>query len=139
MATEPSGAACVVTRDGVTVGQFDSTPAFFRVEKTRDDIVIACTKPGFQETRCLNSSGYAAAGAANLLTGILTMGVGFAIDSASGADNKYESNVAFRLISEDSPPVDKTLICTDSAAEPVYKEDIDAARAEREAQRDRDD
>lgn len=128
VATEPTGAACAMQRAGVTIGEIPRTPGAVNVEKTKDDITIECALEGFQRTSCLNSSDYAGVGAANALLGILTMGVGFAIDSATGSDNKYESAVAMRMTPADAPTVEKTLLCTDDIEDPVYREDIDAAR-----------
>jgi hypothetical protein len=52
-------------------------------------------KDGYQQTTYLNHSGVAGATFGNIVLG---GGVGWAIDSASGADNKYESPVNMTLL-----------------------------------------
>jgi hypothetical protein len=52
----------------------------------------------------LNHSGVAGATFANILGGIVTGGIAWGIDSASGADNKYESQVNMTLLPVASMP-----------------------------------
>jgi len=119
VATDPEAAECSVMRNGVAIAVIPRTPGSVNIEKTKDDIQIVCRREGYRPTSCLNSSDYAGVGAANALLGVLTMGVGFAIDSASGADNKYESSVAIRLIPQDQSEETKTLLCTEDLDNPI--------------------
>jgi hypothetical protein len=64
------------------------------IEKTKHDINIECTKKGFESANYINKSGAAGATFWNLILG---GGIGWAIDSANGADNKYESPVKIIL------------------------------------------
>jgi hypothetical protein len=97
--TNPSGATCVFERQGMNIGMITSTPATLNVPKRKYDITIRCNKPGYQEASYLNHSGVTAVIAANIATDlVLTAGLSSIIDSADGADNKYDSAVNITMI-----------------------------------------
>ena len=92
--TNPPGASCVFTRNGVNIGTIPNTPALLTVEKRKYDITITCNKPGYAQATYLNHSGVSAAIAGNVAADIiLTAGLSSIVDSADGADNKYDSAV----------------------------------------------
>lgn len=99
--TNPSGATCALERmpEGV-IGQIANTPAGVTIKKTKYDIVIKCNKPGYQEATYFNKSGAAGATFGNIVAG---GGIGWAIDSASGSDNKYDSPVNVTLVPNQGP------------------------------------
>lgn len=92
--TNPPAAQCDLMRQNAKIASIASTPAASLVRKTKYDITIACQKPGYQTTTYLNHSGVAGATFGNLILG---GGIGWAIDSASGADNKYDGVVNMTL------------------------------------------
>lgn len=95
--TNPAGATCSLHRSGLTIGTVQSTPGSVVVKKTKEDITIKCTKPGFEEASLLNKSGMAGASFANVIGyGILPITV--LVDSASGADNKYDGQVSIEMV-----------------------------------------
>lgn len=81
--TNPAGAKCVLNREGASIATIDTTPAAVTVKKSKHDITVVCTKDGFQEATFVNNSGVAGATLGNIILG---GGIGWAIDSASGAD-----------------------------------------------------
>lgn len=85
--TSPEGANCKFMREGRVIGEIASTPGSVVVEKTKHDITVECTKAGYQKVTFINESGSEGATWGNIIAG---GGIGWAIDSASGADNKYE-------------------------------------------------
>lgn len=96
--TNPPGAKCVFERQGMPIGSIESTPNLLLIKKTKYDVLIRCNKPGYQEATYLNHSGLSALVGANIVTDvILTAGLSSIIDSASGADNKYDSAVNITL------------------------------------------
>ncbi len=101
--TNPAGASCTMNRNGVELNGVDQTPGAVTVDKTKHDIIIKCNKPGYQEATYYNNSGWeSGSGAAGIaLDVVLTLGVSSAIDSATGADNKYESPVNITLLPEE--------------------------------------
>ena len=101
--TTPAGASCTLSRNGVELNGVAEKPGGVMVDKTKHNIMIKCNKGGYQEATYYNSSGWeAGSGAAGIaLDVVLTLGVSSAIDSATGADNKYESPVNITLVPEE--------------------------------------
>lgn len=92
--TNPSGASCTLIRNDMPIGNVSPTPSAILIEKTKYDILIKCNKDGYEEATYFNKSGAAGATVGNI---ILAGGIGWAIDSATGADNKYDSPVNITL------------------------------------------
>src|SRR5947208_2016230 len=66
VATSPAAATCEFERQGQSIGSISTTPGTLSVRKDKHDILIKCTKPGYQETQYLNHSGTTATIAANV-------------------------------------------------------------------------
>ena len=94
VATDPSGANCVLKRQDAEIARVPSTPGSVRIQKTKYDITILCEKEGYQQAAYRNHSGADAATFGNILVGGL---VGWAIDSSTGSDNKYDNQVTIKL------------------------------------------
>jgi hypothetical protein len=75
------------------------TPSAILIEKTKYDIVIKCDKEGYQQTTYFNKSGAAGATFGNIVLG---GGIGWAIDSATGSDNKYDSPINITMLPEEN-------------------------------------
>lgn len=99
--TNPADASCVFLRNGQQIAKIDPTPGTVMVEKTKHDIIVECTKDGYQKATFINKSDVNAATFGNILIG---GGVGWAIDSATGSDNKYQATVSLTLVPEEAPP-----------------------------------
>jgi hypothetical protein len=93
--TNPAPATCGLYRQGTKIGEIASTPGSVLIKKTKYDITVLCVKDGYQQATYLNHSGAAGATFGNIVLG---GGIGWAIDSASGADNKYDSPVNLTLV-----------------------------------------
>ena len=93
--TNPAGASCTLLRNGSPIGTVSPTPSAILIEKTKYDILIKCNKEGFQEATYMNKSGAAGATVGNIILG---GGIGWAINSATGSDNKYDSPVNLSLV-----------------------------------------
>jgi hypothetical protein len=93
--TNPAGANCALKREGTTIARVNPTPGAATIKKTKDDITIVCDKNGYQEATYLDHSGIQDATFGNIVLGGL---VGWGIDSASGADNYYQSPVNLTLV-----------------------------------------
>ena len=92
--TSPEGANCALERENVVIGRVDPTPGAVVVKKTKHDIFITCKKTGYEDATYFNKSDVAGATVGNIILG---GGIGWAIDSASGADNKYTTPVNISL------------------------------------------
>jgi predicted small secreted protein len=97
--TNPPDASCSFERQGSQIGTIGSTPGTANIRKSKYDITVKCDKPGYQQAQYLNHSGTTATIAANVAADlILTAGISSIVDSADGADNKYDSAVNLTLI-----------------------------------------
>lgn len=99
--TTPQGASCDFQREGRSIGTIPATPGTLKVDRTKFDISIVCAKDGYETSTYLHKSGanVSGTGASILLTG----GVGWAVDSASGADNQYEAAVNITMLPKPPP------------------------------------
>jgi hypothetical protein len=99
VATTPPGAHCDFFRQNDKIAEVANTPGTADVRKLKYDITIKCHKDGYEEADYLNHSGVSAAIAGNVAADILlTAGVSSIVDSADGADNKYDSAVNITLV-----------------------------------------
>jgi hypothetical protein len=78
-----------VDRDGQRVSAL-STPGNFSVSKSRRDLTVSCSKEGYSPAVAQVESGFTGSTLGNILLG---GGVGLIVDAASGANNRYPSNV----------------------------------------------
>lgn len=99
--TNPPGASCALEREGGVIARVEQTPGGVTIKKTKHDITLKCNKEGYQEATYLNHSGAEGATFGNMVLG---GGIGWAIDSASGADNKYDGVVNLTLTPSNAAP-----------------------------------
>jgi hypothetical protein len=92
--SNPPGADCTLVRNGETIGSVH-TPSGVVVKKTKYDINVLCKKDGYQDGTAYLHSDAAGATFGNIILG---GGIGWAIDSASGADNKYTEHTTVTLV-----------------------------------------
>lgn len=71
------------------------TPSGLVIKKTKHDIDIVCGKEGYQRATATLTSDVESTTFGNLLIG---GAVGWAIDSATGADNKYDDIITVTLV-----------------------------------------
>lgn len=92
--TTPPGANCNLNRDGKFLAGVPQTPGTVKVEKTKDDIEVVCQKPQYTQAKENLDSGTDGWVFGNVLLGGL---IGWGVDSAVGADNKYPEKVAINM------------------------------------------
>ena len=90
-------------REGNVIARVNPTPGTVKISKTKHDITVDCTKEGFQKASYFNKSDIAGMTVGNLILG---GAIGWAIDSATGSDNKYTSAVHIELVPKDAAPAD---------------------------------
>lgn len=94
VATEPTAATCTMTRQSETVGAIPLTPGSVTISKSRRDLDVACTKPGYQTATETVHARFVGTTFLNLLLGGV---VGFIVDASSGANNVYPADVRMAL------------------------------------------
>ncbi|MBL4802407.1 MAG: hypothetical protein JKY45_10980 [Emcibacter sp.] len=94
MHTNPEGAECILTREGQQLRKV-VTPDNVRVSKLKHDIYVKCSMKGFHDSTAHINSGTQGSVFGNILLG---GGIGWAIDSARGADNKYADVVTVPMV-----------------------------------------
>ena len=100
--TNPPGASCVLNRQDGQLGTVAPTPGSVTVRKTKYDITIVCDKEGYQQATYRNHSGVEGMTVGNLIVG---GGIGWAIDSSTGSDNKYDGVVNITMTpTGEAPP-----------------------------------
>ena len=99
--SSPPGGHCDLTRKGEHVATLDRTPGSVKVDKTKNDILLTCTLAGYQDASADLESGSGVGTFGNIILG---GGIGWAIDSATGADNKYPSSAQVQFIPLGAPP-----------------------------------
>ena len=101
--SQPTGAVCLLSRDGATVGSINPTPGTIEISRSKDVLQIECKKEGFLATSEFLTPEGTAGMAGNALISVLSLGIGavaVAIDSASGAAHEYPESVEIVLVPE---------------------------------------
>ena len=94
MHTNPEGAECTLTRKGDQLGKV-VTPGIINMRKLKYDIDVKCSMDGFYDSTAHINSGIQGSVFGNTILG---GGVGWAFDSAKGADNKYADVVTVTMV-----------------------------------------
>lgn len=116
--TTPTGALCNVDRQGSHLGTVADTPGSLRLDKSKNDITITCTKDGYQKTSITESPKFVGTTFGNIIAGGV---IGVAVDAASGANYEYPGNVHLDLATMEPSTTGATTIAptaTTSSAMP---------------------
>jgi hypothetical protein len=99
--SSPQGAQCLFKQADEVVGRV-TTPGSAEIKKSKNDLVIYCNKPGYESATFNNHSDFSIASLGNMVFGQFSF-VGNAVDSVSGANNKYDSTVFVTLKVAETP------------------------------------
>jgi hypothetical protein len=102
----PPGAQCELTKRGEHVATL-MTPATITVRKSKDDMLVTCKRDGYQDASAPLVSGYGVGTFGNIILG---GGIGWAIDSSTGADNKYPSSADVTMVPVGGPAAKPTTL-----------------------------
>ncbi len=94
VATTPPGASCEMGRAGTKLGTINPTPGSLRIDKSKNDIELTCTKDGYQQAKVTSSPNFTWATFGNLIFGGIP---GAVVDAATGANYKYPSEIKVEL------------------------------------------
>jgi len=104
--TNPPGASCELERQGEVVGRISDTPDMVKIRKSKFDLTVRCRKQGYRETVYIDRAGRSSQRTVSAVMDIwLPAGFLSAIDSADGADDKYEGWVTLILVPETNSAV----------------------------------
>lgn len=92
--SNPTDARCELLRAGQIIATVEHTPGVVKINKTKDDISVICKKQGYADSTQNAHSGNDGYTLGNI---ILSGGIGWAVDSAVGADNQYPDQVMVNL------------------------------------------
>jgi hypothetical protein len=98
--TTPPGARCFVDREGARLGEIGSTPGSMHLDKSKNDIVVTCSKPGYQTATVAQSPDFQGTTFGNIVLG---GGIGAIADAASGANYEYPKQVLLSLAPTEAP------------------------------------
>jgi hypothetical protein len=96
--TDPTGATCMLSRDGQQIAAVNPTPGTVMVGKASGAIAVACKKSGFQDAAGVLASTFQAMTFGNIIFGGI---IGVAVDAASGAMNEYPPMVTISMVPEE--------------------------------------
>ena len=94
IATEPPGASCTLTRQGLSVARIDPTPGIALVERGESDLLATCSKPGYETGHHSLPSDVSVMTLGNALFGGV---IGSFIDRSNGARYVYPDAVSLVL------------------------------------------
>ncbi len=94
VATTPAGATCEMDRAGTKLGMVNPTPGSLRIDKSKNDLDVTCSKPGYQQARTSTSPKFVGTTFGNIVFGGL---IGVAVDAATGANYEYPSEIKVEL------------------------------------------
>jgi len=94
ISTQPPGASCTVSREGVQLSAVLSTPGSVKIDKSKRDITVTCSKEGYQTTSVNYSSSFNGMTFGNIILG---GAVGAVVDASTGANYNYPKEVTMAL------------------------------------------
>jgi hypothetical protein len=94
---------CTLTSPGFGARNMKA-PGVVTIEKSKHNVSVNCAKEGYENGQAVIVSHFAAAAAGNILFGLSGIVVGGIVDAASGAGNKYDSQVNVVMVAKPEPP-----------------------------------
>ena len=128
VSTTPPGATCTVDRMGVRIGAIAQTPGSVRLDKSKNDLSVTCSKPGFQTANVTKAPSFGGATFGNILLGVIGGPVAVVVDAASGANYEYPGDIRLDLAAEAAPAMPPLALQVPVPA-PDLQEASDAAPA----------
>ncbi len=104
VSTTPPGASCTLDRMGTRIGAISSTPGSVRIDKSKNDLAVTCTKDGFQTATVAHAPSFGGATFGNIIAGGV---IGVVVDAASGANYSYPDDIRVDMAAAASslPPI----------------------------------
>lgn len=116
--TTPPNASCTLDRVGARLGVIAQTPGSLRIDKSKNELSVTCSKDGFDTVTVKKSPSFSGATFGNIIAGGI---VGVVVDAASGANYSYPDTIELALNKTSLPnavkPADSGLISLRPAAD----------------------
>ncbi len=109
--TDPAGADCTFSRDGLPLARVNPTPGAALVGKSAGALSLLCRKEGYLDAAAPMEAGFQAATLGNVLIGGI---IGLVIDASTGAITTYPDTVTVTLSSHE--------FASDAARDAFFKE-----------------
>ncbi len=100
VSTTPPGATCTVDRVGARIGAVAQTPGSVRLDKSKNDLSVTCSKPGFQTATVTKAPSFGGATFGNIIAGGV---IGVVVDAASGANYEYPGDIRLEMAADALP------------------------------------
>jgi hypothetical protein len=101
--TTPTGCQCKVEREGELLATVPLTPASVHIDKSKNDIMVTCSKDGYETAMLMYSPEFVGTTFGNILLG---GGIGAIVDAGTGANYIYPSQITLSLTPKVAmPPV----------------------------------
>ena len=111
--------------ESARIGAIAQTPGSVRLDKSKNDLSVTCSKPGFQTATVTKAPSFGGATFGNIITGGV---VGVVVDAASGANYEYPGDIRLDLAAEAAPALPPLALQAPVPA-PDLQEASDAAPA----------
>ena len=106
VSTNPPAATCTLDRVGQRVGAVPLTPGSVRLDKSKNDLSVTCSKEGYQTASVTRASSFNGATFGNIIAGGV---IGVIVDASSGANFNYPSDIRLDLAANSPPTLPPTL------------------------------
>ncbi len=129
VSTIPPAASCTLDRVGARVGAISSTPGSVRLDKSKNDLSVTCSKDGFQTATVVKAPSFSGATFGNIIAGGV---IGVVVDAASGANYSYPDDIRLDMAANPLPSLPPLAMQLPSIA---HDPDMPATRFERRPER----
>lgn len=92
--SDPAGASCNLDRQGLRLGQVSPTPGSVHIDKSKNDISVACNREGYQPAVVTQSPKFVGTTFGNIVAGGL---IGVVVDASTGANYEYPNEIRVPL------------------------------------------
>jgi len=100
VATTPPGASCVIDRKGDRLGMIAPTPGSLRLEKSKNDLTVTCSKEGYVPVTTSRSPRFVGTTFGNITAGGF---IGVIVDASTGANYVYPGELKVDMESSGLP------------------------------------
>ncbi len=102
VSTTPPAATCTLDRVGARIGAVAQTPGSVRLDKSKNNLSVTCSKPGYQTATVVREPSFSSWTLGNLVAGGV---IGAVVDASSGANYEYPGDIRLDLVANATAPL----------------------------------